>query len=102
MAKATAIIPGRMGSTRFPGKALAAETGAPMVVHVCQRAALAESVGHIPLVRLLLNRPIQRFDRVEGVAHFICGCAGLALFGREKQGKVVVDQAAIYRCTGSK
>jgi len=47
MSKATAIIPARMGSTRFPGKALAAETGTPMVVHVCQRAALAESVGQV-------------------------------------------------------
>ena len=47
MEKATAIIPARMGSTRFPGKALAAETGTPMVVHVCQRAAAAESVGQV-------------------------------------------------------
>jgi len=44
---AVAIIPARLGSTRFPGKALAAETGTPMVVHVAERAAIAESVGRV-------------------------------------------------------
>jgi 3-deoxy-manno-octulosonate cytidylyltransferase (CMP-KDO synthetase) len=44
---ATAIIPARMGSTRFAGKALADETGTPMVVHVCERAAMAESIGRV-------------------------------------------------------
>ncbi len=45
--KAIAIIPARMGSTRFPGKALANETGKPMVVHVCERARVAESVANV-------------------------------------------------------
>lgn len=39
-----AIIPARMDSTRFPGKALADDTGKAMVVHVCERASLAQSV----------------------------------------------------------
>ncbi len=34
----TAIIPARMGSTRFPGKALATIAGLPMVVHCARRA----------------------------------------------------------------
>ncbi|MEQ8770507.1 MAG: manno-octulosonate cytidylyltransferase [Phycisphaerales bacterium] len=46
-ARATAIIPARLGSTRFPRKALADETGKALVVHVCERAALAESVGRV-------------------------------------------------------
>lgn len=33
------IIPARYASTRFPGKALAALAGRPMVIHVCERAA---------------------------------------------------------------
>ena len=45
--KAVAIIPARMGSTRFPGKALADETGKPMVVHVCEQASKAESVDRV-------------------------------------------------------
>lgn len=45
--KAIAIIPARLGSTRFPGKALASETGKPMVVHVCERASMADSVSRV-------------------------------------------------------
>jgi len=45
--KAVAIIPARLGSTRFPRKALADETGKPMVVHVCEQAAMAKSVGRV-------------------------------------------------------
>jgi|ERR1043165_9446039 3-deoxy-manno-octulosonate cytidylyltransferase (CMP-KDO synthetase) len=35
---ATVIIPARMGSTRFPGKVLAAETGWPLIRHVYEAA----------------------------------------------------------------
>lgn len=45
--KAVAIIPARLGSTRFPRKALADDTGKPMVVHVCEQAAKAESVERV-------------------------------------------------------
>ncbi len=45
--KAVAIIPARMGSTRFPAKALADETGKPLVVHVCEQAAKAGSVSRV-------------------------------------------------------
>ena len=45
--RAVAIIPARLGSTRFPRKALAADTGKAMVVHVAERAALAASVGRV-------------------------------------------------------
>ena len=42
-----AIIPARLGSTRFPHKALADDTGKPMVVHVCEQASKAESVDRV-------------------------------------------------------
>lgn len=45
--KAVVIIPARLGSTRFPRKALANDTGKPMVVHVCEQAAKAKSVGQV-------------------------------------------------------
>ncbi|PJB69209.1 MAG: 3-deoxy-manno-octulosonate cytidylyltransferase [Alphaproteobacteria bacterium CG_4_9_14_3_um_filter_47_13] len=40
-----AIIPARMGSTRFPGKPLAPILGVPMIGHVYMRTAMAESLS---------------------------------------------------------
>lgn len=40
-----AIIPARMGSSRFPGKPLAPIMGVPMVGHVYLRTAMAESLS---------------------------------------------------------
>ena len=45
--KATAIIPARLESTRFPRKALAADTGTPLIVHVCERAAKARRAERV-------------------------------------------------------
>lgn len=45
--QAIAIIPARMGATRFPGKPLASDTGLPMIVHVCQQAAKAAYVANV-------------------------------------------------------
>jgi 3-deoxy-manno-octulosonate cytidylyltransferase (CMP-KDO synthetase) len=42
-----AVIPARYGSSRFPGKPLALLHGRPMIVHVCERAAAAETVDRI-------------------------------------------------------
>jgi 3-deoxy-manno-octulosonate cytidylyltransferase (CMP-KDO synthetase) len=39
-----AIIPARYGSTRFPGKPLAAETGKPLIQHVYEQVGQAEEV----------------------------------------------------------
>ena len=39
-----AIIPARLGSTRFPRKVLASETGKPLIRHVWERATSAASV----------------------------------------------------------
>ena len=45
--KATAIIPARYGSTRFPGKPLALINGLPMIQHVCQRVGNAKMVDRV-------------------------------------------------------
>ena len=39
MTRALIVIPARHASTRLPGKPLLAETGKPMIVHVCEAAA---------------------------------------------------------------
>jgi len=41
LAAATVVIPARFGSTRFPAKILAAETGRPLVQHVVEQAKKA-------------------------------------------------------------
>lgn len=41
------MIPVRHGSTRFPGKALARDTGKPLVQHVFERATQAKRVGAV-------------------------------------------------------
>lgn len=45
--KALALIPARMGSTRFPGKPLAAETGKPLIQHVVERVQQCETIGRV-------------------------------------------------------
>jgi len=42
-----AIIPARLGSTRFPGKVLAAETGKPLIQHVHEAAKAARCLSRV-------------------------------------------------------
>jgi 3-deoxy-manno-octulosonate cytidylyltransferase (CMP-KDO synthetase) len=44
---ATVVIPARYGSTRFPAKILASDTGKPLVQHVVERARLASRVREV-------------------------------------------------------
>ena len=43
----TAVIPARMGSSRYPGKPLVEILGLPVVEHVRRRALLADGVDHV-------------------------------------------------------
>ncbi|MBS0195237.1 MAG: 3-deoxy-manno-octulosonate cytidylyltransferase [Planctomycetes bacterium] len=45
--QAIAIIPARLGSTRFPGKVLAAQTGKPLIQHVWESAKRATSLARV-------------------------------------------------------
>lgn len=45
--KATAIIPARYASTRFPGKPLALIKGLPMIQHVCHQVSKAKTVERV-------------------------------------------------------
>ena len=45
--RALALIPARMGATRFPGKPLKADTGTPLVVHVVQQVQRAATVDRV-------------------------------------------------------
>lgn len=44
---ATVVIPARFGSTRFPAKILAAETGMPLVQHVVEQAKKCQHVDEV-------------------------------------------------------
>lgn len=44
---ATAIIPARLGSTRFPGKVLADQTGRPLIQHVYEAARRIAGIGRV-------------------------------------------------------
>jgi 3-deoxy-manno-octulosonate cytidylyltransferase (CMP-KDO synthetase) len=46
-ASAVAIIPARLGSTRFPAKVLAARTGKPLIQHVWESTRLAGSLARV-------------------------------------------------------
>jgi len=45
--KVVAIIPARMGASRFPGKPLASILGLPMIEHVRRRVELSEAVDEV-------------------------------------------------------
>jgi 3-deoxy-manno-octulosonate cytidylyltransferase (CMP-KDO synthetase) len=45
--KLAAVIPARMGSSRFPGKPLAPMLGLPMIAHVYHRVALCEKLDAV-------------------------------------------------------
>src|SRR5688572_27916349 len=44
---ATGVIPARFGSTRFPAKMLAADTGIPLVQHVVERVRRSKRVRNV-------------------------------------------------------
>ena len=45
--KIVAVIPARMGSTRFPGKPLAHILGRPMIEHVYRRTAMCPALDDV-------------------------------------------------------
>jgi 3-deoxy-manno-octulosonate cytidylyltransferase (CMP-KDO synthetase) len=47
LAAASVVIPARFGSTRFPAKILAAETGRPLVQHVVDQVRRCRRVGEV-------------------------------------------------------
>ncbi|MHC4416617.1 MAG: 3-deoxy-manno-octulosonate cytidylyltransferase [Planctomycetota bacterium] len=71
MSTATAIIPARYGSIRFPGKVLAARTGRPLIQHVYERVRRAR----------LVDRVIVAADD-QGIIDAVVGFGGEAVITR--------------------
>ncbi len=73
-----AIIPARMGASRFPGKPLALIDGMPMLEHVVRRTQMAQTL----------------------TATYVATCdAVIATYCRQKGIKVVMTHAGHTRCT---
>jgi len=60
--KVVAVIPARMGSSRFPGKPLASILGMPMIEHVRRRVAMCESLDGV----YVATCDKEIFDAIEG------------------------------------
>ncbi len=58
-----AVIPARMGSTRFPGKPLALICGKPMIQHVYEHASACPLIGRVVVAAddLQVSRAVQSF-----------------------------------------
>lgn len=82
---AVAIIPARLGSTRFPGKVLASATGRPLIQHVYEAAAKCPG----------LSRIVVATD-AEEVAAAVRGFGGQAVMTAESHpnGTSRIDEAA--------
>ncbi len=65
--QAIAIIPARLGSTRFPRKVLADKTGKPLIQHVVEAASKAESVERV-IVATDSREVVDAVSRFGGVA----------------------------------
>jgi 3-deoxy-manno-octulosonate cytidylyltransferase (CMP-KDO synthetase) len=61
--KAIAVIPARMGSSRFPGKPLAPILGMPMIEHVYHRTAMCRSLAEVYIATCdeEIYRGVERF-----------------------------------------
>lgn len=70
-AKAVAIIPARLASNRFPGKALAEISGKPMICWVAERASAARNVARVIIA-----------TDDEGVVEVVCAAGFEAMLTR--------------------
>ncbi len=84
MSDVVVIIPARWGSTRFPAKALADDTGKPMIQHVWERAAAARRASRIAVA--------TDDERIADAARSFGGEA--VLTGEHPNGTSRLDEAA--------
>ena len=83
--KITAIIPARMGSSRFPGKPLAKICGHTMIEHVLRRVSLAKSLSEVV---------VATCDQV--IADEVTRCGGRAVMTSDKHERCTdrIEEAA--------
>jgi 3-deoxy-manno-octulosonate cytidylyltransferase (CMP-KDO synthetase) len=69
MTRVVAVVPGRLESTRFPGKMLANKTGTPLIVHCAQNAALASCVDAVCIASD--SKAIAAAAALAGIPHYM-------------------------------
>ena len=96
------MIPTRLGSTRFPGKALADETGRPLILHVVDRARAALSVERVivtapdpEIIRIVEEAGVEAietsFDHPNGTSRLAEVADRLADIGAQMNSATVID-----------
>ncbi len=88
---ALAVIPARYGSTRFPGKPLACQTGKPMIQHVVERANRAKHIGRV----LVATDDRRIYDAVLNFADAPGARAVPVMTGEHDNGTSRIAQAVI-------
>ena len=69
MTRIVAVVPGRMASTRFPGKMLADRTGTPLIVHCALNARKAGTLDHVCIASD--SDEIKSAAEANGIEHFM-------------------------------
>ena len=115
---ATVVIPARYGSTRFPAKMVAADTGRPLVQHVVDRARLCRRVREVIVAtdddriavalrpfgtRVVMTSPAHQSgtDRVAEVAGGLSDDVVVNVQGDEPEIEPDIIDALVERLEGS-
>jgi spore coat polysaccharide biosynthesis protein SpsF len=70
--RVVAIIQGRMGSTRLPGKILKPILGRPLLSHIVERVRKAKTVDEVIIATSInpLDDPVEEFAKKEGIKYY--------------------------------
>ena len=104
MAGVLVVIPARYGSTRFPGKPLAALNGKPMIQHVVEGAAQARGVDEVVVATddERIVRAVAAFGGTSVMTNPACrsGTERAAEVARGREASVIInvqgDEPAIH------
>lgn len=86
-----AIVPARMGSSRFPGKPLADIYGIPMVGHVAKRTAMSPLLSGTWVATC--DREIERYCQDAGIDCVMTGCQHVRCSTRTSEAMLKIENA---------
>jgi len=93
--QAVGIIPARYGSTRFPGKPLAAILGKPMLQWVYERACSARSLSRVIIAtddeRILVASKAFGAEAIKTSASIVSGTERVAEVARDIDSQIIIN-----------